>query len=222
MRLLLLLLIIFSSIPLTSAVSIETLAATSIDTDSAILNGNVTNISSSAVVRFQYGIVSGTYIYITDNQTITTNGTFTATVRGFPTIAGHTVYFRAVATEGSTTVYGSELSYTLSAVTQITEYTFDTNYQELKDANFNITNLATAAPKAYTDIMGTIFYGFLFGIPFIVMWIRQEDVTLPAIVGIILSGTIFSYLPETWLKVGYALFIVSIAGLVYQFYKSRR
>jgi len=47
----------------------------------------------------------------------------------------------------------------------------------------------------FTAIMGNIFFVFLFGMPFLMQWLRQENIVIPCIIGIILGSVLIVFLP---------------------------
>ena len=124
----------------------------------------------------------------------------------------------------SDNVYGDDFNFTTTNLSPFEEKNFSKNYEELKDSKFNMSNLANILPKTYTDLMleTRIFYGIFFGVIFLAIWIRQEDVTLPALLGMIIGGSIWYFLPGEWMKLAQSLFIVAFACLVYALIKGRK
>ncbi|HDM35743.1 MAG TPA: hypothetical protein ENG09_00620 [Candidatus Syntrophoarchaeum butanivorans] len=205
-------------------VTVETLSATDVGTNYATLNGNLTKLEGgSAVVWFEYGREKGKYTYRTENTTLTSTGNFSQKIEGIQLMPGTTYHFRACAS-GSGTVYGDDLSFQTQDLSGFETKNFGKHYTELEESGLNVTNLADVLPKTYTDLMvdSRIFYGLFFGLIFLAMWIRQEDVTVPALLGMIIGGAIWALLPGEMLKVAQALFIVAFAGLVYSLIKGRR
>lgn len=100
------------------------------------------------------------------------------------------------------------------AVTPIPDYDFDKNFGNLTGANFSIPALAEVLPLTFTDVMGTFFWGLFFMMVFVVMWIRQDDVTNVSIIGMISSGVILAMLPAAWHPAANALAVISFAGLL--------
>jgi len=98
----------------TTTLSVSTNPATSIGSSTATLNGNLTNMGgfTSVNVSFQYGTTLS-YGSTTPTQARTTTGAFTAALTGLT--PSTTYYFRAVAQSGTTTVYGTPLSFSTSA-----------------------------------------------------------------------------------------------------------
>lgn len=196
------------------ATNIVTQPATSVDADSAIFNATFTNVPTGGTsVWFEYGMRGDFYMYSTPKATISTNTSYSYTIEGYPLLSGHngeTFYYRGMATNGT----GNQSSFTLTATASIDDYNFDAHIQELKDAKFNTTKTVTVLPKPYEDIIGTMFWGIVFGMVFMAIWIRQDDVTIPSLLGIIISAGIFTLIPPDYLKIGYALLVVSIAGII--------
>jgi len=190
---------------------IETLAATNVDTDSAKLNANVTNHTGTEDIWFEYGTISGNYKYKTDSQSVTNNQTISYTLaNGYPIIPDTTYYYRAaIASEK-----GNQMEFTTTDISEITGFDFDKNWDALRNTNFGADNLTTTLPLPYTDVLGVIFWGILFGIIFIVGWVRQGDVTNMAIVGMLVGGSILVFVSPEFVQIGQALLVVSIAGML--------
>ncbi len=94
--------------------SVTTNAATNMTTDTAFLNGNLTDLGTAATVNvsFQYGTTAGgPYPDSTPPQARTSTGTFNIGVNGLTPFT--TYYFRAIADGGIYgTCYGNELNFT--------------------------------------------------------------------------------------------------------------
>lgn len=93
-----------------SSLAVTTDGATAGET-SATLDGTVSGLADgeSATAYFEWGTTSGALDQQTADQTVG-NQSFSAELSGLT--ADTTYYFRAVATDGSSTVYGEELSFT--------------------------------------------------------------------------------------------------------------
>lgn len=103
----------------------------------------------------------------------------------------------------------------------IGNYSFDRNFNTLLNSNMSISNLTSVGAAPYTDIFSSVFWGILFSIIFIMMWIRQEDVTMPSLLGLIIGGSIWSLMDPAWVSMAMSLTVVSFAGLVYSLLKGR-
>ena len=207
-------------------IEVETLSASDVGTNYITLNGKIIgNISGGSTVWFEYGRVKDRYTYRTKNQTKTTIGNFSQKVEGIQLMPGTIYHFKAVGTGSAWgTSHGEDLNFTTSALTPFEEKNFGKNYDELRESKFNISTLATVLPKTYTDMMlqSNIFFGLFFGLIFMVIWIRQEDVVIPALLGMVIGASIFVFLPPTWMKLAQSLFIVSLAAAIYSLIKGRK
>lgn len=206
------------------AIDIITLPASDIGTNYVTLNGNISRFETDeATVWFEYGRNKNSYIYRTKNQTMTSKINFSQKVEGIQLMPNTIYYFRAVGT-GSGTSYGTDLAFTTSALTPFEEKNFGKNYDELKESKFNMSSLAKVIPKTYTDMMlqSNIFFGLFFGLIFMALWIRSEDVALPSLLGMTIGAAIFIFLPATWMKLAQSLFIISLAACTYSLIKGRK
>ncbi len=212
-RKILLMVILLMVIP-AQATTITTRAASGITADTVTFNATYASVPSGGVqVWFEYGMRNDFYMYSTPKTTLPASGDYTYIQTGYPLISstsGEVFYYRGMSADAS----GNQLSFTLTGTVAIDDYNFDAHIQELKDAKLNVSKTVTVLPKPYEDIVGTLFYGIVFGLIFMVIWIRQDDVTNPAILGIIISAGIFALVPPDYLKIGNALLVVSIAGII--------
>lgn len=199
--------------------SLSCLPATLITTNSATLSCTLFLQNGSAKQWIQYSGYSNAYKFRTDYQTVTSD--FSQTITGLPLQAGGTYYYNIMLLYNGMTYSSGESSFTLPTVSQITGYQFDKHTQELADNGLNISQTAITIPAAYTDIVGSILWGIVFGFIFVMIWLRQEDVTIPSILGLLIGASLWSLMPPDWVLFAYSLTIVSFAGLIYSLIKSK-
>lgn len=108
---------------------------------------------------------------------------------------------------------------TMANPTPIPDYNFDKNFNNLTQSNLTLSNVTRLGALPYEDILGSIFWGLVFTIIFAILWITMEDITIPALVGLICGGSIWYLLPGEWVSVGMSLTVVSMAGLIYSYLK---
>jgi len=112
----------FTTLNITGLPTVTTTSATSITTNSAILNGNVTADGGSAVLE------RGICYSLNPNPTTGTpggTGTGVFSVNAQYLISGQTYYFRAYARNANGIVYGNQLTFTVenpSSVPEVTTY----------------------------------------------------------------------------------------------------
>jgi len=85
----------------------------------------------------------------------------------------------------------------------------------------NVTTWASALSEPYKDRMGMTFFGIIFVLPFIAMWIRGSNTIIPSILGLILGGFIWAYMPEKFVHMAYLFIIISIAGVIYGIFRQK-
>jgi len=85
----------------------------------------------------------------------------------------------------------------------------------------NVTTWASALSDPYKDRMGMTFFGIIFVLPFIAMWIRGSNTIIPSILGLILGGFIWAYMPEKFVHMAYLFIIISIAGVIYGIFRQK-
>ena len=194
--------------------------------NNATLTGNIDDLGlyQPVEVWFEYGGKSGNYICHSDHLSVNATGNFIINISGFPLILEQTYYFRAGGNVSGVVIHGAEMSFTLDPAGDMPEKHFGKHFEELKESRFNITKLATVLPKTWTDIIleTRIFYGMFFGMIFLALWIRQEDVGIPALLGMLIGGTLWYWLPPEWMNLVQSLFIVSFAALIYATIKGRK
>jgi hypothetical protein len=95
-------------------------------------------------------------------------------------------------------------------------------YEELDESEFEFEVIAPIVSAAYTSLWGFWIYGFIWAGIFAAFWLRQEDVTIPTFLYVLLSYTVKDYLPAAWMPFVYGTIIISIAGMVYVLLRGRR
>lgn len=221
---------------------VTTVSIDSITAESAILQGSFSG-STPALVWFIYGGASNTYAYTTPKLNLTSGTNFSVAIKsGF--YSNRTMYVRA----GSTCGYGAELNFTVKNATPVMDTNFGS---VMNNIVFNTSDpqpvegtgatdpgssagpldagvLAGEVPKAYYQSFGLdatlgplVFWGFIILVIFTVLYIRTENVTTPALLGMVIGWVIMSYVPGEWAQAGEALFVVAIGAIGFMFIKGR-
>jgi len=107
---------------------------------------------------------------------------------------------------------------------EVEEKNFTTAYNKLMQGGdvLNISKLSNTIPSIYTTLLTDMFWAMFFGGIFLAYWIRQEDVMLPSIVGLITGSVLIVMLPPSAQHIAYILLVISIAGTLYTIIKARR
>ena len=108
-------------------------------------------------------------------------------------------------------------------VTAIPDYDFDKYFSNVTSTDLNVMNMTNVGSLAYTNSpLGSIFWGILFSLIFIMIWLRQEDVAIPSILGLIIGLSIWGLMPDDWVSMASSLSIISFFGIMYTLIKGRR
>ncbi|MHC1577317.1 MAG: DUF2341 domain-containing protein [Candidatus Methanospirareceae archaeon] len=115
-------------------------------------------------------------------------------------------------------------AFTCECAEELVEGGYDTSFRELLAGGdlLNVTKLGDAVPDVYRSLLGDVFWALFFGGIFVAFWIRQEDVMLPSIVGLVCGGAMLMLLPPSAQRVAYILLVISIAGTLYSIIKAKR
>lgn len=219
--LLLFVLVVISLINPAHAVT-TTLAASDITNNSVILNGVTTDIPCTAY--FYYGRYSGIHAYKTPPITVTSNMSINTSISGLPLFPSATFYYELISeSSNGTKTSGGELSFTVLSGSGIDAYPeFQTRGESLINTDWSLESLINIIPTPFTDLMGNIFYGIIFGGAFLLLWNRTHSIIIPSLFGMISGGLMWNAMPAQWVAVGSALFYVSIAGFLYGVIIGRR
>jgi len=119
---------------------------------------------------------------------------------------------------------GEVLEFKITKEESLMEEKFGKEYKELTEGGdvLNISKLGTIIPSIYTTLLTDMFWAMFFGGIFLAYWIRQEDVMLPSIVGMIGGVAMIGLLPPSAQHIAYILLVISIAGTLYTIIKARR
>lgn len=123
----------------------------------------------------------------------------------------HYIIASAINTDGTTTYeYRVGISKTLGN-TQVTSLN-TTAYNEVRNATrtYDLKTFIGGTIIPYTNVVGNVFYLFIYLVIFSMYWIAQRSITVPAVLGLITGGAVIGMLPEEYQV--YAIAIITIAG----------
>ena len=72
--------------------------------------------------------------------------------------------------------------------------------------------------KPFTDMIGAWFYFVLFAVPYLIIWIRQKNIIIPSILGVLFAAWVLIQLPAAALPAAIALITLSVTGGLYGIY----
>lgn len=76
--------------------------------------------------------------------------------------------------------------------------------------NKDYEGLMADSTKPFTDVTGRLFYLFLFVLPFVLMWQKQQRLTIPTVLSLVLGSLFIAFIPENWKSV-----LIIVIGLSY-------
>lgn len=82
----------------------------------------------------------------------------------------------------------------------------------------DISRFITSLAKPYTDMIGAWFYFALFAVPYLIIWIRQKNIIIPSVLGVLFAAWILVQLPAAALPAAIALIVLSVTGGLYGIY----
>ncbi len=207
----------------TGAAAVTDTTVSGITASSATLGASTTATNFS--YYFDIGMSSGIYATRTATGYQNAAGTFSTVVKGYPLMPDTTYYVRPVVVSG-TPEHGPEATFTTAAhpaVSQQNEVSAHADrLQGIVAADYDLQIIGEDLVGFWTGAMGSLFFGLIFSIVFLSLWIRMADVTIPLLVGLLTGTTMIGLMPPEWQSIGYALFAVSLAGIIYMLYKKRR
>jgi len=147
------------------------------------------------------------------------SGTYTLTTTFLQ--PNKTYYIKACDTGGNCT---DVVAFVCSEKTDLEKRNFTSAFNNLMQGGnlLNISKLGETIPSVYTSLLTDMFWAMFFGGIFLAYWIRQEDVMLPSIVGMISGSVLIVMLPPSAQHIAYILLVISIAGTLYTIIKARR
>lgn len=179
------------------------------------------NLNYSQSVTFNVEGVNVTqYDWYVDSQPIINNFdnyTTAFTVRGM-----HNVTVEVTNVSGTDIVIWLPIvsrQVTTGSIAQINDSAKDEVIESFEEPNFEKFLSGTMQP--YTDILGPLFFMFLFGFPFVMQWIRQGSVLIPAVSGTILGGLLLSFFPEEYVQYAILFVGIGIMSALYALFKDR-
>ena len=194
-----------------------TSAATMVGNNNFTMNGNG---ASGGVGWFQWSMKPGLEYAHTPNVT-TSGGSYNYTLSSSPVWGSTAYYYKACDITGC----GGEVSLTTAAVTQIPVPNYDAYAQNMTENHLDPMNFLWNMTRPYTAISGeTIFYGLIFAMLLIGMWLRTRGTQTATMFGMMFiclftasAGGLAIGLPPEFLAVGQALMYISLTGMIVMF-----
>lgn len=82
----------------------------------------------------------------------------------------------------------------------------------------DISGFIMSLSKPFTDMIGAWFFFVLFAVPYLIIWIRQKNIIIPSILGVLFAAWVLIKLPASALPAVIALLTLSVSGALYGIY----
>lgn len=105
--------------------------------------------------------------------------------------------------------------------TTISESSYTNLTASLDGDSFDVVAFLQANAEPFTGLIGNLFYLFVFVLPLVIIWIRQEKALIPAGLGIIVGIIALPFLPESFLLPSVMFLVITVIGVLYSIYKER-
>jgi len=107
-------------------------------------------------------------------------------------------------------------------VLKLSEAGYDTLLDEIAVDNPNFETILYATTEPYTDIIGNVFFLILWGLPMVMLWIKQESMLMPCMFGLIMGTLLLAFLPSSFATTASAMIVLSLMGIIYMWAKAKR
>jgi len=111
--------------------------------------------------------------------------------------------------------------YNFTKATSNVSYTKVAGYDNFS-SNMSWGNFTAMIEAPYFNVVGNIFYFLVLGIPLFMLWMRQDSVLMPVIIGFIIGIAGWNYLPIEYHAVSVLFLGLSIAGILFGIFKALR
>lgn len=215
---------LLSLVAVSSAANITTSDASGVKKSEVTFTGNLLDMKGESYVicYFEWGFNGSGYACKTEDQNITSISAFTEDMKSPILFPGETYKYRAVGNFNGSIEVGNEKTFTLDTLDLIDDKDFSQYYDSIEFNNLSLTSFITPVTGIFIDRVGQMFVASMLFLVFISMFIRGSNMIIPGMVMMSLGGVIFAYLPADWLGTVVLLLVVGLAGMVYEFWKSRK
>lgn len=169
-------------------------------------------------IYFMYGTKTGYYPWITENTSNQSGGLVYWKEMGVPLMGGTTFYYKCCDASGC----GGELNTALPSVTVAPTTTFNVLAMNLTRSHFDLAVIGVSIIEPYTWVTynPNITFGILLFFVFIGIWLRQRELIIPILLGMVASGLLLYQgansvgIPPEMLIIVVGLVAVALTGIV--------
>lgn len=103
----------------------------------------------------------------------------------------------------------------------ISESSYTNLTASLDGDSFDVVAFLQANAEPYTGLVGNLFYIFVFVLPLVIIWVRQEKALIPAGLGLIVGVVALPFLPESFFLPAIMFLVLTVIGVLYSISKER-
>lgn len=104
-------------------------------------------------------------------------------------------------------------------ISEFNESDYEAMMENLEEDDWE--GLAADATKPFTYILGRLFYLVLFVLPYGLMWMKQQKLTIPVVLSLILGSLFIGFVPEQYKEVLIGVIALSYAVNLYLITRER-
>lgn len=112
-------------------------------------------------------------------------------------------------------------STTITTLDPIDTTNFDNLTDSFSGSSFNLSRFLGAVATPFTNNIGDLFYVFLYILPLLIIWVRQESAIIPAGIGIILGIIAFPSLPPQYYIPAGMFMVITFVGVIFSITKEK-
>jgi len=195
-------------------------------------NTSTTNVSfygSSDITSdywFEFSATLDGFTMATDTENITAGDPVEIRSPRFPFIDNTTYYYRIAREDANGTIsYGETLTFTAASVAPLPTTTYkEEHYKPFVRAKWNLTELAGIVPVPYFARFGYLLWAIFWGAILMAFWVRQEDVTIPAFIYLIVFTilNLADWLPSSFVAVSWVFAGICLGAILYTLFRGRK
>lgn len=184
----------------------------------SVINSNgatFTMIGGVAPMWFEFGQHTGMLTWRTPNSSNSS-----VVVYGSPILGNTLFYFRSCDSTGC----GNQLSFTTSVITPQPQTTFGMGLDNITNSQFDVFVIGGESIQGYFWLVPdfpTIVWALLFFGIYVGLWMRERDLVVPIIIGLI-TGTFLMFndtglnlgLPPEFISMAQAMTYAALAGII--------
>jgi hypothetical protein len=209
-----------SCAPLTGPITGDTTSYESIT-----FTGSCGECSSDYTYRFEFSGTPDGFTMATETLAIpapSANETIEIYSPYFPYRTGETYYYRIVRDDGEV---GATMTFAAGEVYPVATTTYtEEHYKPFVRAKWNLTELAGIVPVPYFARFGYLLWAIFWGAILMAFWVRQEDVTIPAFIYLIVFTVLnlADWLPSSFVAVSWVFAGICLGAILYTLFRGRK